>query len=209
MPQQISSLLWFFMFCLVAITLPHFFPSEAQIINHLFDHGLQLLHLRKPGAEPRLVQRLLEDVNPAYRPQITIHYHHDLAARYALGGVHLSRSHPSAPTSWQGRVSVSCHSFAEVQRFRSCSDYVFLSPIFDSISKSGYSSAFSTSILLSHSSLIDSRLIALGGVLPCHVPFLSRLCFGGAAVLGGLWADASESSVLRNFHSYVSQVNAL
>ena len=35
---------------LVVITTPEFFPGEAELVNTLFEHGLELLHVRKPSA---------------------------------------------------------------------------------------------------------------------------------------------------------------
>ena len=37
---------------LILMTTPYFFVEEHQIINALFDEGLEILHLRKPETEP-------------------------------------------------------------------------------------------------------------------------------------------------------------
>lgn len=68
-------------------------------------------------------------------------------------------------------------------------DYVFLSPIFDSISKSGYRSAFSYARLrdAADRGVIDEKVVALGGVTFDKIPLLSSLHFGGAAMLGAIW----------------------
>ena len=41
----------------------------------------------------------------------------------------------------------SCHSLEEVAKYKATCDYVFLSPIYDSISKEGYPSAYTTDSL--------------------------------------------------------------
>lgn len=68
-------------------------------------------------------------------------------------------------------------------------DYVFLSPIFDSISKEGYNHAFSNRDLedASQSGIINNKVIALGGVIPEYIPQLKAWNFGGCAFLGGIW----------------------
>lgn len=68
-------------------------------------------------------------------------------------------------------------------------DYIFLSPVFDSISKSGYSSAFTHEQLAEAAlrGIIDHRVFALGGVTPDKYSFLQRYHFGGAAMLGAIW----------------------
>jgi thiamine-phosphate pyrophosphorylase len=65
-------------------------------------------------------------------------------------------------------------------------DYVFLSPIFDSISKAGYKSAFTEEMLkeASDKGIIDEKVVALGGVTFDKIPYLKKLNFGGAAMMG-------------------------
>ena len=36
---------------LIIITSPDFIPDEARIVTELFKAGLDLLHVRKPGAD--------------------------------------------------------------------------------------------------------------------------------------------------------------
>lgn len=63
---------------------------------------------------------------------------------------------------------------------------MFLSPIFDSISKHGYGSAFSHETLRKAAAegIIDEKVVALGGVTPENAGWLEKLGFGGAAMLG-------------------------
>ena len=35
---------------LIVITTPQFFEGEAEAVTSLFQNGLEILHLRKPGA---------------------------------------------------------------------------------------------------------------------------------------------------------------
>ena len=83
------------------------------------------------------------DIPAALYSRISLHDHHELAARFGVGGVHLNSRNPSVPDGFGGMVSRSCHSIAELSQYSSVCDYMFLSPIFDSISKSGYVSRFS------------------------------------------------------------------
>ena len=186
-------------FKIVAISWPEFFPGEAALINDLFGAGLHLLHVRKPNADPGCVAALLRDVDPRFRSRLAIHYFPALADSFALGGLHLSGGRFSRPAGWGGRLSASCHSFSEVQTaLVAGADYVFISPVFDSLSKCGYLSAFSTADLLAARSngLIDSRVVALGGVTPARLPLLASLGFGGAAFLGWLWGDLQPAGVV-------------
>ena len=79
----------------------------------------------------------------------------------------------------QGR---SCHSLEEVCQYKNHMDYVFLSPVFDSISKQGYRAAFSIETLEQARGIIDEKVFALGGVTLDKITILEQLHFGGIAV---------------------------
>ena len=108
--------------------------------------------------------------------------------KYASTPTAINKNIASYPVDYQGTRTRSCHSFDEVVRYKHECDYLFLSPIFDSISKSGYHSNFSHDELLeaSKSGVIDNRVIALGGVTFDKLPYLKSLHFGGVAMMGAL-----------------------
>lgn len=189
---------------LVAITLPEFFDTEAQCINALFASGLRLLHLRKPEASFSDVEKLLAAIDSRYYNRIAMHYHHSLAVKYSLGGVHLSAVTPSVPNNWHGRISRSCHSLEELQKSAGDCSYAFLSPIFDSISKVGYSSNFSLNELqrAATQNIINSNVVALGGITPENCSVVRSIGFGGAAVLGGLWISRDAKKIVARFEQY-------
>ena len=170
----------------LVITSPTFFPGEAAFIHRLFAHGVDIVHLRKPGATADDCARLLDDLTSDDRRRIVIHDFFELAQPYGLRGIHLNARRSTVPDGWQGHVSRSCHSLEEVKRYKDACDYVFLSPIFDSVSKQGYASAFTDETLKQASSegIIDNKVVALGGVTPDKIDYLQQLNFGGAAMLG-------------------------
>ena len=142
---------------LITITQPAFFEGEAEAITSLFDAGLEILHLRKPGASYEDMEQLLNRLPPEYLKRIVTHEHFQLASFRNLKGIHLNGRNPTAPAGFTGHISRSCHSLEEVAKYKATCDYVFLSPIYDSISKEGYPSAYTT------------------------------LGFGGAVLLGDIW----------------------
>lgn len=175
-------MLWF------VITSPTFFPGEAAFIHRLFAHGVDIVHLRKPGATADDCARLLDDLTSDDRRRIVIHDFFELAQPYGLRGIHLNARRSTVPDGWQGHVSRSCHSLEEVKRYKDACDYVFLSPIFDSVSKQGYASAFTDETLreASKDGIIDHKVVALGGVTPNKIDYLQQLNFGGASMLGSV-----------------------
>ena len=174
---------------LILITTPTYFVEEDKIITTLFDEGLDILHLRKPDTAPVYAERLLTLIPEKYHKRIVVHDHFYLKEEYKLKGIHLSHRNPLIPDNYTGHVSASCHTFDEVMADKKMCDYVFLSPIFDSISKEGYASAFTSESIreAAEKGIIDKRVIALGGVDENNLLQVKDFGFGGAAILGGLW----------------------
>lgn len=181
----------------IVITSPGFLQGEADFIDRLFGHGLDRLHLRKPGADIGECRRLLDGISREWLPRIVVHDNFGLCREYGLGGVHLNGRNPMAPPNHEGSVSRSCHSLEEISRYKGECDYLTLSPIFNSISKQGYMAAFGPGQLAAarDSGLIDSRVIALGGVTLENIPRVKELGFGGVAILGDVWQRMADGSV--------------
>lgn len=174
---------------LIVITTPQFFEGEVAAITSLFRAGLEILHLRKPGASAAEVESLLRQLPAEYLPRIVTHEHFPLASLWHLKGIHLNGRNPQAPAGYAGHISRSCHSLEGVAKYKPSCSYVFLSPIYDSISKEGYASAFSRENLreAQQAGIIDSKVIALGGIDAHRLPEVEALGFGGVALLGDIW----------------------
>ncbi len=181
----------------IIITLPNFFDGEAEAITALFEGGLELLHLRKPEAGEEDVKQLLERIPAKYHTRIVLHGHFRLTESYNVKGIHLNRRNSGLPQGYKGQISCSCHSLEEVRRRKETCDYVFLSPIFDSISKAGYASAFTPEELMKarKAGIIDEKVIALGGINAERLPQVKAMGFGGAAMLGDAWSHKIVLSI--------------
>ena len=192
---------------LIVITLPRFFKGEESILSQLFDEGMQYLHLRKPNSDTNEIRRLLDRIPDIYYPRIILHDSFELAVEYALGGVNLNRRNKQVPNSFGGSISRSCHSIDEIRQYQEL-DYLFLSPVFQSISKEGYGNGFEMKVLkqASDDGIINDKVIALGGIDLTTLPLLRPFCFGGAAVLGALWGNDPST---RDTDSIISQYKKL
>ncbi len=175
---------------LILITTPEYFVEEDQILTALFEEGLDILHLRKPNTEAIYAERLLTLIPEKYHKKIVIHDHFYLCDEYKLKGIHLSSRNPLAPDNYSGNISASCHTLEEVKADKKTCDYVFLSPIFNSISKQGYLSQFSPEEIRDavKADIIDKKVIALGGIDESNILRVKDFGFGGAAIMGGLWS---------------------
>ena len=181
---------------LIVITTPNYFVEEDKILTALFDAGLDILHLRKPDTPPVYAERLLTLIPEKYRKRIVVHDHFYLKDEYNLKGIHLSHRNPLVPDNYTGHISASCHTLEEVMADKKTCDYVFLSPVFDSISKEGRHAAFTPEGIREAAAkgIIDKKVIALGGVNEENMLRIKDFGFGGAAVLGDLWNKFNPAS---------------
>ena len=174
---------------LILITPPTCFVEEDKIITVLFEEGLDILHLRKPDSAPMYAERLLTLIPEQYHKRIVVHENFYLKDEYKLKGIHLNGRNPHLPNNYKGHVSYSCHTLEEVKEQKQNCDYVFLSPVFDSISKLNYHSNYTPEeIRKAHKAgIIDKKVIALGGIDEDNIRQVKDYGFGGAAILGALW----------------------
>lgn len=188
---------------LIAITSPQVIDNDALLIKGLLEKGIDIVHLRKPDADISQCRKILAELPESIRNKIIIHDFPELYYEFDLKGIHVNKNVTSLPSDYTGFKTRSCHSLDEIIAHRNNFNYLFLSPIFDSISKVGYSSAFSHDVLLqaAHDGIIDERVIALGGVSLDKLPYLKSLNFGGAAMIGAIYNTQALNSI-NDFNSY-------
>ena len=179
---------------LIAITKPYFYEGEAAFIKRLFESGFDIVHLRKPYCRDvarrvhiDCICNILKELSSEERSRIVVHDYPELYYEFSLKGIHINKNIVKYPEGYQGFKTCSCHSLEEVMLYKDDFDYVFLSPIFDSISKQGYKSAFTEDELrrASEEGIIDEKVVALGGITYDKISLLKDLGFGGAAMMGG------------------------
>lgn len=174
---------------IIAITTPKVDDNDVPLIKGLIRCGIDLIHLRKPDSDPQECRMILRELTPQERSRIIIHDYPELYSEFSLKGIHINKNVVTLPEGYSGFRTRSCHTLEEVIRYKDEYDYLFLSPIFDSISKSGYKSGFSHRELeqAAGDGIIDGKVVALGGVTFDSIPYLESLHFGGAAMLGSLY----------------------
>lgn len=175
----------------IIITSPIPIKDEAVICNSLFSHGLEVLHLRKPDATPDQYEKFILQIAPHYRNRIVIHEYYDLAQKYQLHGIHLKSGKANEYTNYPSEhISISCHSVIEIKELPFRPDYCFLSPVFDSISKPGYTGGFNSIPDLTG---ISIPVVALGGITPAKIDQCRKAGFQGTATLGYIWEKPEEA----------------
>lgn len=175
---------------LIAITPENDIPNEQEYIYRILEAGFDYVHIRKPKYSMDDMREYLDGLDNSIHKKLKLHSCFELADEYGIGGIHLNHRNSNLPMNSVKslKISRSCHFIAELD---DCAryEYVFLSPVFDSISKAGYRAKFNLSelktIFCTKSNLYN--IVALGGVTPECLPLLCNCGFCGAAFLGYLF----------------------
>lgn len=165
--------------------------EQARIVDLLSRGKVDYFHIRKPSFSLEEMKNYLSCFPMEIRERLSLHSFHELSMEMNIGGVHLNKSNPTlSPNIIGKRVSASCHSIEEfLDREKEC-DYCFLSPIYNSISKKGYKSAFTKGKLkdLFSKNILNHKCVALGGVTREKFEELKNIGFSSFAVLSDIWA---------------------
>lgn len=194
---------------LIVITPEIPVTAEAEAIMTMLDRGVERVHLRHPRLSASDVAAIIGKIDAQYRYRLSLNDFHELAPRYGCG-IHLNGRNPLAPEGFDGIVSRSCHSVAEASAAAPMTDYRFISPVFNSISKQGYTAAFTPGELRRAfaDGLLDSDTFALGGVSADTMALLRDTGFTGAAVLGAAWGDGSLEDISQRINRLLQCCNS-
>lgn len=194
---------------LIVITPETPVTAEAEAIMTMLDRGVERVHLRHPRLSADDVAAIIGKIDAQYRYRLSLSDFHELASCYGCG-IHLNGRNPRAPEGFDGTVSRSCHSVAEATTAAPMTDYRFISPVFNSISKQSYTAAFTPGELRRafDDGLLDGDTFALGGVSADTMALLRDTGFSGAAVLGAAWGDGSREDISQRINRLLQCCNS-
>jgi thiamine-phosphate pyrophosphorylase len=95
----------------------------------------------------------------------------------------------------------------DVKKSLNIYDYIFLSPVFDSISKNYHKSSFGNGEIEKILKSSNQNIYALGGITPENAEKAFRMGFDGIGVLGYIWE--SDHTPLEAFLSIQEKINQL
>jgi thiamine-phosphate pyrophosphorylase len=188
---------------LILLTPPHTVEGEIEIIKSCFSMGLEILHLRKPQFKDDDYASYLQEIPPLWRNRIVLHGARHLYPDVCSGGVHINSSEREkgltslfASGVPAEKLSSSFHSWKEISDADSnIFGRMFISPLFDSISKTEYKAAIVPQQITEVRSTLPSvntpQIIGLGGISKENIHILSKLGYSGAAVMGAVWQSHS------------------
>jgi thiamine-phosphate pyrophosphorylase len=195
---------------LIVISSPDFLSNEAQIVTDLFAAGLQTYHLRKPDATLENLRSFLKQIDSNLYDRIALHQHHVLAAEFGITRLHFRENirknlDPKQLNLYVNKgykLTTSVHELSDLPASEQF-EYVFFSPVFDSLSKPGYPGKLTANFELTKS--VDTKVVALGGITAGNIKLVKSIGFQAAAVLGAIWNEPLYA--LQNFQILMNQLN--
>ncbi|GAL87354.1 thiamine monophosphate synthase [Sporocytophaga myxococcoides] len=91
-------------------------------------------------------------------------------------------------------ISCSCHSVEDLKAAKEITDYQFISPLFDSISKTGYKAGIDLHELSRFLAEHNTATFGLGGMDEQTIHHLKNTGLSGAVVLGIIWKQFAEDA---------------
>jgi thiamine-phosphate pyrophosphorylase len=194
---------------LIVISNPINLNEEHSILNALFENGLEYYHLRKPEFTCKELEEYIQQIPQQYRNKVILHSHHQLAIQYGLKGVHFTYKNPYLSSDnfhLKIQRSASLHSLEEIKNANSLFQYLFISPIFDSISKPNYKSSIDRKALklFLNERINTHKIIALGGINSDTIAEAAEMGFDGVALLGSIWLSDKP---IESFKQLITIVN--
>lgn len=166
---------------------------DAKAVRRLFDAGLARLHVQyRRDWQQHNYEQFLRSLPEAYWPRLVLEDQPDLVLARKLGGFQM---HPGerVPRRWpkHGVLAAKCHSYDELQQCEKHCRYVFLTPIFESVSKKDHRPRRTLReyevILQRWKAEGGAPVFALGGITPRNIAQVRTMGFDGAAFIGSVW----------------------
>lgn len=176
---------------MIIITNPSFVEDEILILNCLLEEGLSLLHVRKPDFSKIEMVKFLKKIQLEFRDKLVLHHYHELAKDFGIERFHFSeKERINCNQSYKNykSKSTSTHSIEDFNSLENF-DYVFLSPVFKSISKENYSPEKDLFEELKLRTNQNTKVVALGGIDSENIHQVFENGFDDIALLGSIWKN--------------------
>lgn len=175
--------------------------NETDIINQMFQEGLDLLHIRKPWISRNEMTKFITQIDEAFYPQLVLHTHYDLGKEFTISRFHFReidrKEDIYKPFVKEKIISTSIHDIKTYNTLEKEWEYAFISPFFPSISKKGYGLNSTIQEEIQHRNNPDVKLIALGGINQDNIHQVFEADANGAALLGAIWESEEPLKVFK------------
>lgn len=181
------------MFNIIVITPEIDHLLESEIFSALVSDYSCTIHIRKPHFDIDEYKKYLLNNNKLIS-HFVLHEHHSLAKQFPVKGIHLKEKDRNQVTDYPTDIkiiSTSLHIVEDANELKYPFEYIFYSPLFESISKQQYGSNKTyealTETVLELKKRTSIPIIGLGGINEKNIAMVKKSGFDGAALLGAIW----------------------
>ncbi len=173
--------------------------KETEIVNQLFNNGLEAFHLRKHNFTPQLMEEYICNINPQFHKKIILHSNIELVEKYKLKGIHFSTLLPeqfSENLKPHWFKSTFCYNLHDILTLDSKFDQIIIGPIFKSISNPMYYNKRYNHCRLRNffeEHELKSKVAAIGGIDEVSSRIALNIGFKGIVALGSIWTTYLET----------------
>ncbi|MFS4472812.1 thiamine phosphate synthase [Chryseobacterium sp. T20] len=186
---------------ILVITPELIVPNETDLINQMFQEGLDLLHIRKPWLSHNEMREFITQIDEVFYPQLVLHTHYDLGKEFTISRFHfreIDRQEEMYKSFVKDNtISTSVHDIKTYNTLEKEWEYAFISPFFPSISKKGYGLDSTIKEEIKHRNNPDVKLIGLGGINQDNIREVFESESDGAALLGAIWESEEPLNVFK------------
>ena len=178
---------------LIVISPEDSVPNEISLVQKMMgiDPNMRF-HFRKLDWTQSQCQAYLNEINNEFHSRISLHQHHELVSEFEELTIHLKESHRDRN---HGK-STSFHSKIDMLNLHSDFEYFFCSPVFPSISKTGYTTDENWDI--NGCSLeLKGKAVALGGMTADNMLEAEKMGFENFAFLGSIWQSENPINTFK------------
>ncbi len=185
---------------IIVITPEDIVQNETELINELFQEGLNLLHIRKPFINAEEMTDFIQKIDSKFHSQLILHSHYDLAENFNISRFHfreIDRQNGLFRSFTDKIISTSVHDIESFNHLNKEWEYAFIGPVFPSLSKKGYGE---NSNILNDIKKRDNpnvKLIALGGINEKNINEVFESKVDGVALLGAIWESDEPLGVFK------------
>ncbi|WP_115983086.1 MULTISPECIES: thiamine phosphate synthase [Chryseobacterium] len=185
---------------IIVITPEKIMKNETEIINELFQEGLDLLHIRKPFINSEEMTDFIHKINSKFHHQLVLHNHYNLAKDYTISRFHfreIDRRNDLYKSFSYKTISTSVHDIESFNELNEDWEYSFISPVFPSISKKGYGESSTILNEIKGRDNHNVKLIALGGINENNINEAFESGVDGVALLGAIWESDQPLQIFK------------
>jgi thiamine-phosphate pyrophosphorylase len=195
---------------MIIISNPTEIINEVNILNSLFEEGLELFHIRKPGYCKEELQLFISKINSNYHSKLVLHQHHELAEEFQMKRLHFTEKDRIDKTpsrllkpDWCKSFSTSVHSIEDFNGLHDVFDYAFLSPVYPSISKENYVPTKNAFEEIKKRTNQHTKLVALSGISVENIEKTIAYGFDSVALLGTIWNNTNPIENFKKCQKFV------